>query len=72
MINLHNEIKKELLMKMKFMDTTIKGIEESAEYKEAKAYNTGIRDAINILDMYKDYLSIQSKKTKKIKFKNGD
>lgn len=42
-------IRKELLLKMKFSDTTIKGISDSQEYKENCAYNKGIRDAISIL-----------------------
>ena len=42
---------------MKIMDPTIKGIKESLEYKEAAAYNAGIRDAISILDSYNQTLA---------------
>lgn len=43
-----NQIKKEILTSMKMMDTTIKGIKESEEYKIAQAYNQGLRDAMAI------------------------
>lgn len=43
------KIRKELLLKMKFLDTTIKGVSESQEYKEASAYNHAIRDVIDVL-----------------------
>lgn len=33
---------------MKMIDTTIKGIKESEEYKIAQAYNQGLRDALAI------------------------
>ena len=46
------KIRKELLLKMQFLDTTIKGVSESQEYKEAATYNRGIRDAINVLKRY--------------------
>lgn len=42
-------IRKELLLKMKLSDTTIKGISDSQEYKENCAYNQAIRDVIRIL-----------------------
>lgn len=42
-------IRKDLLRKMRFMDTTIKGISDSEEYKTNSAYNSGIRDAVDIL-----------------------
>ena len=42
-------IRKELLLKMKLSDTTIKGISDSQEYKEKCAYNQAIRDVIKIL-----------------------
>ena len=42
-------IRKELFLKMKFSDTTIKGISDSQEYKENCAYNQAIRDVIRIL-----------------------
>ena len=35
---------------MKMMDTTIKGIKESEEYKIAQAYNQGLRDAMVIFE----------------------
>ena len=46
------KIKKELLLKMQFLDTTIKGVSESQAYKEGAEYNRGIRDAINVLKKY--------------------
>lgn len=39
-----NQIKKEIFISMKMMDTTIKGIKESEEYKITQAYNQGLRD----------------------------
>lgn len=45
-------VRKELLIKMKFMDTTIKGISESDEYKANCAYNAGIRDAVDVLQKH--------------------
>ena len=45
-----NQIKKEILMSMKMMDTTTKGIKESEEYKVAQAYNQGLRDAMAIFE----------------------
>lgn len=45
-----NQIKKEILTSMKMMDTTIKGVKESEEYKIAQAYNQGLRDAIAIFE----------------------
>lgn len=56
MKDLYSEMRKELVMKMKFMDPTIKGIEGSLEDREASLYNDGIREAIGILDKYKDRL----------------
>lgn len=56
MKDLYSEMRKELVMKMKFMDPTIKGIEGSPEDREASLYNDGIREAIGILDKYKDRL----------------
>lgn len=41
-----NQIKKEIFTSMKMMDTTIKGVKESEEYKIAQAYNQGLRDAM--------------------------
>ena len=35
---------------MKMMDTTIKGIKESEEYKIVQAYNQGLRDAMSIFE----------------------
>lgn len=45
-----NQIKKEILMSMRIMDTTIKDIKESEEYKMAQAYNQGLRDAMAIFE----------------------
>lgn len=45
-----NQIKKEILTSMKMMDTTIKGVKESEEYKIAQAYNQGLRDAMAIFE----------------------
>lgn len=45
-----NQIKKEIFASMKMMDTTIKGIKESEEYKIAQAYNQGLRDAMVIFE----------------------
>lgn len=45
-----NQIKKEILTSMKMMDTTIKGVKESEEYKIAQAYNQGLRDAMGIFE----------------------
>lgn len=47
-MNKMNQIKKEILTSMKMMDTTIKGVKESEEYKIAQAYNQGLRDAMAI------------------------
>lgn len=45
-----NQIKKEIFTSMKMLDTTIKGIKESEEYKIAQAYNQGLRDAMAIFE----------------------
>lgn len=46
-----DQIKKKLFTSMKIMDITIKGIEESEEYKITKAYNQGLlRDAMAIFE----------------------
>jgi len=45
-----NQIKKEILTSMKMMDTTIKGVKESEEYKIAQAYNQGLGDAMAIFE----------------------
>ena len=45
-----NQIKKEILTSMKMMETTIKGVKESEEYKIAQAYNQGLRDAMAIFE----------------------
>lgn len=45
-----NQIKKEIFMSMKMMDTTIKNIKESEEYKIAQAYNQGLKDAMAIFE----------------------
>lgn len=56
MANLFESIKKELFEKIKFMDTTIKGVSDSPEYKDAQSYNRGIRTAVKILNTYKEEL----------------
>lgn len=45
-----NQIKKEIIISMKMMDTTIKNVKESEEYKIAQAYNQGLRDAMAIFE----------------------
>lgn len=45
-----NQIKKEIFVLMKMMDTTIKGVKESEEYKIAQAYNQGLRDAMDVFE----------------------
>lgn len=45
-----NQIKKEIFMSTKFMDTTLKNIKDSEEYKIATAYNQGLRDAMAIFE----------------------
>jgi len=45
-----NQIKKEILASMKMMDTTIKGVKESEEYKIVQAYNQGLRDTMAIFE----------------------
>lgn len=56
MADLFESIKKELFEKIKFMDTTIKGVSDSPEYKDAQSYNKGIRTAVKILNTYKEEL----------------
>lgn len=45
-----SQIKKEIFTSMKIMDTSIKNIKESEEYKIAQAYNQGLRDAMTIFE----------------------
>ena len=45
-----SQIKKEIFISMKMMDTTIKDVKESEEYKIAQAYNQGLRDAMTIFE----------------------
>lgn len=45
-----SQVKKEIFMSMKIIDTTINGIKESEEYKIAQAYNQGLRDAMTIFE----------------------
>lgn len=45
-----SQIKKEIFVSMKMMDTTIKDVKESEEYKIAQAYNQGLRDAMTIFE----------------------
>ena len=49
-MNKLEQIKKKIFMSMKIIDTTIKGIKESEEYKIAQAYNQGLRDAMTIFE----------------------
>lgn len=57
MTDIYTEIKKSLIMKMKLMDTTIKGIDESSEYRDVCIYNSGISEAIRVVEKYKDILA---------------
>ena len=50
------QIKRKLMTKMKFMDTTLKGVKDSIEYKENSAYNSAIRDCIKLLEKHTDAL----------------
>ena len=43
-----DDVTKDVFMKLHLMDRTIKGIEESEEYKLAQEYNKGLRDALTI------------------------
>ena len=45
-----SQIKREIFMSMTIMDTTIKDVKESEEYKIAQAYNQGLRDAMAIFE----------------------
>ena len=45
-----SQIKREIFISMKMMDTTIKDIKESEEYKMAQAYNQGLKDAMAIFE----------------------
>ena len=45
-----SQIKKEIFVSMKMMDTTIKDVKESEEYKMAQAYNQGLMDAMAIFE----------------------
>lgn len=56
MANLYEQMKKEIFYEMKFMDASVKGISESEEYRDAKAYNAGIRAVTKILDSHKEEL----------------
>ena len=42
------------IQKMKFMDTTIKGVEETPEYKEMNAYNQAIRDVLELMKEFEN------------------
>lgn len=52
------KMKAELCMKLKLMDTTIKGVSDSPEYHDAQLYNAGIRTAMEVLDAYKEEHSL--------------
>lgn len=45
-----SQIKREIFISMKMMDTTIKDVKELEEYKIAQAYNQGLRDAMAIFE----------------------
>ena len=45
-----SKIKKEIIISMKTMDTTIKNVKESEEYKIVQAYNQGLSDAMAIFE----------------------
>lgn len=48
----YEKIKQDMFMEFKLMDTTLKGIEESEEYKNNRHFNDGVRACIKILDKY--------------------
>lgn len=56
MTDLYEKMKKELFEQLKLMDTTIKDISDSQEYRDAQSYNAGIRTAIKVLDIHKEEL----------------
>ena len=57
-----SQIKREIFISMKMMDTTIKDVKESEEYKIAQAYNQGLRDAMVIFEreMKRWFLGLES------------
>lgn len=66
-----NQIKKEIFTSMKMMDTTIKGVKESEEYKIAQAYNQGLRDAMAIFEReMKRWFTAESEENKYETFSN--
>jgi hypothetical protein len=44
--------KKEMLMEMKIIDTTIEGVKETEMYKNAQSFNAGIRAYLSILQKH--------------------
>ena len=50
-----DQIKKEIFTSMKILDTSMKDIKESEEYKIAQAYNQGLRDAMAIFEKEMKY-----------------
>jgi len=46
------DMKKEIFMNLKMSDITIKGITDTAEYREHCAYNKGIRETFAIINKY--------------------
>lgn len=54
--NLYEGMMGKLLMEMKLMDITVKGISDSPEHHDAQSYNAGIRAAMKILDTHKEEL----------------
>ena len=45
----NDELKKNMLIKLKMMDTTIKGVKDSEEYKLSQEYNAGVRACLELL-----------------------
>jgi hypothetical protein len=48
------KLQKDMIMQMKMMDVTIKGVKESEEYKAAQEFNAGVRSCLNVLKRYKE------------------
>ena len=63
-----NQIKKEIIISMKMMDTTIKNVKESEEYKIAQAYNQGLRDAMAIWGYTTKHEAVEENKKIPVKF----
>ena len=48
----YENIRKDFMLKIKIMDTSIKGIADSEEYAKATEYNKGIMDCVHALEKY--------------------